>query len=225
MQPYFFPYFPYWQLIYAADKFIIFDDVNYKKKGFINRNYISSHGFKKFFTLELVGASQNKLISDIKIGKNRDLLLKRIAHDYKNAPFYDLAFPIIETIFKHDEENLARFLAFSMSTICRYLEISTPVINSSSLNKKADLKGASKVLGICKLLNADYYINPIGGLQLYNTNFFESQSVKLQFLKAGDLTFKGPTGFDQNISILEILLYNDVSTIKNALPNYSLIEV
>ena len=67
MQPYFFPYLGYWQLISAVDRFIVFDDVNYIKKGWINRNRILLNGKDHLFTLPLKGASQNKLINEIEV--------------------------------------------------------------------------------------------------------------------------------------------------------------
>ena len=70
MQPYIFPYIGYWQLINAVDVFVIFDDVSYIKKGYINRNSILLNGQGQRITLELIGASQNKLINEIEIRGN-----------------------------------------------------------------------------------------------------------------------------------------------------------
>ena len=78
MQPYLFPYIGYWQLIHAVDTFVIFDDVNYIKKGYINRNNILVNGQKQTFTLELMSASQNKLINDIDIGNNIEKVMESI---------------------------------------------------------------------------------------------------------------------------------------------------
>ena len=75
MQPYLFSYIGYWQLINAVDTFVIFDDVNFIKKGYINRNSILANGKSQTFTLELIGASSNKLINEIEIGNNINKIL------------------------------------------------------------------------------------------------------------------------------------------------------
>ena len=76
MQPYFLPYIGYWQLINAVDTFVIFDDVNFRKKSYIYRNFILSSGFSSQINLELYGASQNKLINEIEISSNFDKFVK-----------------------------------------------------------------------------------------------------------------------------------------------------
>ena len=78
MQPYFMPYIGYWQLIGAVDKYVIFDDVNYIKKGWINRNNILVNGNKKLFTISLHNASQNKLINEIAIADDFEKFDKTI---------------------------------------------------------------------------------------------------------------------------------------------------
>ena len=56
MQPYFFPYIGYWQLIKNVDKYVVYDDVNYIKGGWINRNNFLINGQKKLVTIQLNGA-------------------------------------------------------------------------------------------------------------------------------------------------------------------------
>ena len=78
MQPYFFPYIGYWQLINIVDTFVIFDDVNFIKKGYINRNSILVGGQSQRCTLELIKASQNKLIYEVEVGNNTNKIIKTI---------------------------------------------------------------------------------------------------------------------------------------------------
>src|SRR5690606_19151193 len=106
MQPYLFPYIGYWQLINAVDTFVIYDDVSFINKGYINRNYILLSGKPQRFTLELSKASQNKLINEIEVGNNQNKILRTISFSYKKAPFYKKAFSLIEDIFQQKEKNL-----------------------------------------------------------------------------------------------------------------------
>ena len=130
MQPYLFPYIGYWQLIHAVDTFVIFDDVNYIKKGYINRNNILVNGQKQTFTLELMSASQNKLINDIDIGNNIEKLLKTFEMAYKKAPYFEEIFPIIKKILLHDEKNVAKLIGYSLTKISNYFVLNTKIIYS-----------------------------------------------------------------------------------------------
>jgi septum formation inhibitor-activating ATPase MinD len=115
MQPYFFPYIGYWQLIKAVDKFVIYDDVNFIKRGWINRNKILNQGEGKFINLLVSQASQNKLINELEVLKNlihNKKLLKTLESCYRRAPYYADVLPVIESIITQDEGNLARYLEF-----------------------------------------------------------------------------------------------------------------
>ncbi|MDR6194877.1 WbqC family protein [Siphonobacter sp. SORGH_AS_0500] len=96
MQPYLFPYIGYFQLLNAVDKFVIYDDVAFINRGWINRNSILNNGKAQLFTVPLKEASQNKLIHEISIDtdqKWRDKLLKTIQQNYKKAPHFAAVFP------------------------------------------------------------------------------------------------------------------------------------
>ena len=171
MQPYFLPYIGYFQLINAVDVFVIYDDVNYIKKGWINRNTILVNGKGFLFNIPLQEISQNKIINQISIEENSNWkknLLKTIALSYKKAPFFAEVFPIVENIILQEEKNLAKFLTYSLREICNFLSISTSIVNSSEIEKNNDLKAQNKIIEICKIKEADSYINAIEGTALYD---------------------------------------------------------
>ena len=178
MQPYLFPYIGYWQLINAVDVFVIFDDVNFIKKGYINRNLILVGGKSQQFTLELIGASQNKLINEIEVGNNSQKLLKTIEMSYKKAPYFDNVYPIIEDILNNKEKNLAKFIGYSLEQISSYLKLNTKFIYSSDIEKDNSLKAQDKILDICKKLNATSYMNAIGGQELYSKEIFKENGIE-----------------------------------------------
>ena len=101
MQPYFFPYIGYFQLINAVDKFVFYDDVNYIKGGWINRNNILVNKQKKLISLNLVASSSNKNINEIRIGNRKNKVLNTIRQSYTKAPYFNKVFPIIEEIFNN----------------------------------------------------------------------------------------------------------------------------
>jgi len=225
MQPYLFPYIGYWQLIDAVDTFVIYDDVNYIKQGYINRNSILNRNKVQQFTLELIGASSNKLINEINIGNSRKKLLKTIELNYKKAPYFKIVFPIIQEVLMQDEKNLAKFIGYSLEKISAYLEIGTKFIYSSTIEKNNLLKGEEKILEICKKMNADKYINAIGGKVLYTKSIFKERDINLQFLETDLIEYKQFTNeFIPSLSIVDIMMFNSKYEIKyNILKRYNLI--
>lgn len=224
MQPYLFPYIGYWQLINAVDTFVIYDDVNYINKGYINRNSILVNGKSQQFTLELIGASQNKLINEIEVGNNREKLLKTIKQNYTKAPSFDKVYPIIENIINQNEKNLANFIGYSLEKISNYLEIDTKFVYSSNIKKDNTLKAQDKILEICNILKADKYINAIGGQELYNKEIFKENGIELNFLKTELVEYKQfKNDFVPYLSIIDILMFNSKDEIKNMLDRYELV--
>lgn len=223
MQPYLFPYIGYWQLLNAVDTFVMFDDVNFIKKGYINRNVILSNGQSQQFTLELIGASQNKFINEIEVGNNSKKLLKTIEMSYKKAPYFHLVFPIIENILNQEERNLAKFIGYSLEKVSNYLEIKTELIYSSELEKDNNLKAQNKILDICKRLNASSYINAIGGQELYDKEKFYEQNIKLNFLDTKLTEYKQfKNEFLPYLSFIDILMFNEKEKVIDMLNNYEL---
>lgn len=224
MQPYLFPYVGYWQLINVVDKFVIFDDVNYINKGYINRNKILVEGKPYQFTLELIGASQNKLINEIKIGQNSNKILKTIEINYKKSPYFKNVFPLIKDIFHQKEKNLAKFIGYSLKKITDYFEIDVSYIYSSDIAKNNNLKNQDKIIDICKILKAKEYVNPINGLNLYDRKMFIQKNIKLSFIKTKKVEYNQFNyKFVPYLSLIDIMMHNNKNVISNMLENYRLI--
>jgi hypothetical protein len=225
MQPYFFPYLGYFQLIHAIDVFVIFDDVNYINKGYINRNNMLLQNNIHPFNLFLEKASQNKLINEINLANNNLKLIKTIEIAYKKSKCFDESFPIIESIINSNEKNLAKFLGESINSICNYLELNKKIIYSSELANDKRNKGQQKIIDIVKLLDATEYINPIGGQEIYKKNEFIENNIKLNFIKMNEnLIYKQFNNeFIPNLSIIDVLMFNNNKERKDLLKQYILI--
>jgi len=203
MQPYFFPYLGYWQLINESDKFIFFDDVSYINKGYIDRNYIIYGGQPYRIKLELSKASQNKLISEINIGNNKLKILHQIDLAYRNSPQYENFMPIIVDVMKNEENNLARFLGYSIEKIAEYLEIKTKFLYSSNFH--TGKSGKNKIKDLTLLNNGNIYLNMIGGKFLYIQEDFNNSGIQLMFLKYRVVKYPQKTEeFDPYVSILDL---------------------
>lgn len=224
MQPYFFPYIGYWQLIKAVDTFVIFDDVNYINKGYINRNNILVNGQKQLFTLELIGASQNRLINEIEVGSNQNKMLKTISMSYKKAPCFSEVFPIIESILMCEEKNLSKYLGNSLKILAEYLNIKTRFLYSSDILKDNELKGEEKIIDIVKRLNTSVYINAIGGQELYDREVFAKNNLELYFLNPKSQEYKQfKNEFIPNLSIIDLMMFAKNDDIQEMLNKYTLI--
>ena len=224
MQPYFFPYIGYWQLINSVDIFIIYDDVNFIKRGYINRNNILINNVKHLFTLALIKSSQNKKINEILIGKNNKKILRTIEQSYLKAPFFHDIFPIIEDIFSNKEKDLSKFLGNSLQIFSKYLDINTKFEYSSMIMNDKSLQAQDRLIEISKILNATDYINAIGGEQLYDKNAFSDAGINLSFIQTKLINYKQFNNkFIPNLSIIDVMMFNSKEDIKEMLKKYTLV--
>jgi hypothetical protein len=227
MQPYIFPYIGYFQLINAVDKFIIYDDVNFINKGFINRNRILVGGQPHLFTIPLRDASQNKLIYEVELSVTepwRKKLLKTIQQSYLKAPHFQVVFPIIEEILLHDCSHISELATFGIQKICSYMGIQTEIVKTSRVYHNGHLKASDRILDICKQNNAQGYINPIGGMELYDKQVFEAESIHLKFIKSKESAYtQYKNEFVPWLSIIDILMFVDKENLGNLLTEYELI--
>jgi hypothetical protein len=228
MQPYFFPYIGYWQLINVADIFVIYDNVQYIKRGYINRNRILLDGVEKWITLPVKKDNRHMEIKDRSLSNTFENekfnLLKLIKHAYKQAPNFEVIYNIIESTILSGEDNLFEFVYKSIKAIINYLEIDTKIILASEILISSDSKGQNRIIEICKNLKAEEYINPIGGLNLYSKEEFRLQGIDLSFIKTGNIRYSQfGNDFVPNLSIIDVLMFNSIEEVKKMLIDYSLV--
>lgn len=228
MQPYLFPYIGYFQLINAVDKFVIYDDVNFINKGWINRNRILVNGKPYIFTVPLKNASQNELIKDLKLAIDdrwKIKFIRTLELSYKKAPYFDKTFDIIEKVINTKSTFLIDWHLRSFALIKSYLKIKTTFAMASTRYINQSLKGQNKIIDICITENADNYINPIGGKDLYDKRSFISNRIKLYFQKSDLITYKQFNNeFVPLLSIIDVLMFNSIKNIHNLLNLYKLEE-
>ncbi|RJG05828.1 hypothetical protein D3870_07170 [Noviherbaspirillum cavernae] len=227
MQPYLFPYLGYFQLIDAVDVFVLSDDLQYIRQGWINRNRILVQGQAKYIHIPIKHDSYLLNINERVFPDNHRstirTLLKTIATAYGRAPFFKDVFPMVESVMRSPERNLARYVENSIRTVCTYLQISTPILISSELGLKSDLRGQQRVIETVKSLKGDVYINPIGGVELYNFDDFKGQGIALQFHRMCDMQSRRPgDDFEPYLSIIDMLMFNSISDMRKRLSHYSL---
>ena len=223
MQPYFFPYIGYFQLIRAVDTFVIYDNIQYSKKGWVNRNRILRQGKEALISIPLKKDSDFLDIRDRRLaaGFRRERLLNQISDAYRRAPYFAEAFPIVETVLRHDDDNLFRFLYHSIISVCEYLQVDTDIATSSAIPIDHALRGQDKVLAICEQAAASHYINPIGGVPLYSREDFMHRDIQLQFLRTLPCLYpQMDKPFVPSLSIIDVMMFNSVRKIGHFLNAY-----
>jgi hypothetical protein len=228
MQPYFLPYIGYFQLINAVNEFVIYDNVEYTKKGWINRNRILVNGTDAMISLPIKKASDYLNIIDRFLADSWEIdnkkMLNRIAESYRKAPQFEEAYSIIEKCIKHKDINLFNFILNSLQIIMKHLDIDTRIVVSSSVPIDHHLKSDEKVMAICKERGADKYINPIGGMKLYDKENFIKNNIELHFLKSNNIDYNQYNKeFIPWLSIIDVLMFNHKEDIKSSLNHYTFI--
>lgn len=228
MQPYFFPYIGYFQLIAAVDTFIVYDNIKYTKKGWINRNRILRNGKDAMFSLSLKSDADSLDIRERELAADfsRDKLLNQLKEAYRRAPYFAEVFALVEEIVLHKDANLFRYLHHSIVRTCEYLGITTEILVSSGIDIDHDLKSQDKVLALCATVGATTYVNAIGGMELYSKQDFLEKSIELKFLKSRPFEYMqfGAT-FVPWLSIIDVMMFNSrKKTLAGIAGNYDLIE-
>jgi len=211
MQPYFLPYIGYFQLIGAVDLFIVYDNIKYTKKGWINRNRILQNGSDAPISLPLKRASDSLDIRDRELAADfdREKLLRQVAGAYRKAPYFAETYALVERIVRHEDHNLFHFLRHSIGQVCDRLGVRTEIKTSSQVTIDDRLKGADRVLALCKAVGAQTYVNAIGGADLYSKQTFKNEGVDLMFIKARPFEyhqFSDP--FVPWLSIIDVMMFN-----------------
>jgi len=225
MQPYFMPYIGYFQLINAVDVFVVYDNIQFTKKGWFHRNRILANGKDKMFSVPLKKESDYLYVAQRELADSFDneskKIIRKIKAVYQKAPYYKEVMPLIEECFQHGSGNLFDFIHTSLKLLTQFLQIDTKIIISSAIDIDHTLKSQDKVLAICKNLNADIYINAIGGKDLYVTEAFRNKGIELRFIKTKPVEYKQlDNEFVPWLSIIDVMMFNSKKRIKEYLHDY-----
>lgn len=223
MQPYFFPYIGFFQLAKSVDKFIVYDDIQYTKKGWIQRNRILVNGKPSMFSLSIKKDSDYLDIIERELSDSYDRvkLCRQILGAYKKAPFFNEVYPLLEDIINFKDNNLFSYVNNSISCLFNNLDIKTDLIVSSSLAIPRDNKSQERVVKTCIKMNASHYINPPGGVDLYSKDAFLKAGIELKFIDPVIQEYKqSGSEFISHLSIIDILMWNGISKTKQMVNEY-----
>jgi hypothetical protein len=218
MQPYFLPYIGYFQLIAAVDVFIVYDNIQYTKKGWINRNRFLRSGKPALFSLPLKSDSdfldirERELAADFQPAR----LIRQFEGAYRHAPHFTETMTLIERVMASPQRNLFGFVEWSIVAICKHLGITTRIERSSALSADRRLHREQRVIALCEAVEATTYVNPPGGVELYEPADFEARGIELRFLKPRPFPYRQfDDAFVPWLSIVDVLMFNSLSVVRD----------
>lgn len=223
MQPYLFPYIGYFQLLASVDEFVVYDNIQYTKKGWINRNRFLQNGSDVMFSVPLAKDSDYLDVRDRRIADAYApaSLLGKFAGAYAKAPHYAETRPLLEDVFGQDERNLFAFLHHGLVRTAAHLAVDTTIRVSSTVSVDHALTGQDKVLALCEALGATTYINPMGGVDLYSRSDFAARGIELRFLQPLPLEYaQFGQPFVPWLSIIDVLMFNPLDTVRGWLHSH-----
>ena len=233
MQPYLFPYIGYFQLMNAVDRWIVFDEIQFIDKGWINRNRILHPDVGKewqYITVPLANRGQFDKICDISIKSDidwRSQILGKLTHYNKIAPFYEETMTFVRDCFDTDETNISQFVTEVLKKTADYMCIDTKIDVQSDL--QLSIGGIEHpgqwALKISEALDASKYINPLGGLGIFRPDEFTASGIELSFLRT-DLTPypQKRNGFVPGLSIIDVMMFNEPLKCKKILEDCCLLR-
>ena len=225
MQPYLFPYLGYFQLVDAVDRFVFYDDVNFIKNGWINRNRLLLNGEPHYFTVPLAGASPFTPIKDIRCDTRdvrwKDKMLATFRQAYSKAPYRTQVMGLLEGVLGMPTDSIAVMARSSVMEVMDYLGIARNVIESSRIYGNGHLKGAARVIDICRREGAGTYVNAPGGRALYDAAQFEREQIQLRFLSGQLPEYRqGHAGFVPGLSILDVAMHCPPPAVRQMVAQY-----
>lgn len=230
MQPYIFPYIGYFQMINAVDKFVFYDDVNFIKQGWINRNKILVSGQEHLFTVPLSKATSFKLIKDTMINEKlfnawKIRFLQTLSQSYRRAPYFNVVYELVSVILSQPHTSISELAIASIKSVSHYMDLKTQFIISSQTYQNGELERQERLFDICRKENCFHYINALGGQKLYKKEDFQAQGIHLDFIKSSPLEYNQLNKqFIPYLSVIDLLMFNNPDDINCLITKYELIN-
>jgi hypothetical protein len=224
MQPYFFPYLGYFDIINRSDQWVVFDTPQYVRHGWMNRNRIlhPKTGWQ-YIVVPLKRHSRTESLMKIEIsnpGQLQERILGQLTHYNKKAPFFRETALLVANSLEKPSQYLARLNVDILERICRYLQIPFRYTFFSELDKLIDPINdpGDWALEISKALGATEYINPPGGEGLFDRKKFHEAGIKLTIANLIDFKYECPgCEFISHLSIIDVLMWNHPRAVKEFL--------
>ncbi len=226
MQPYFFPYLGYYQLVSNTNIFIFYNDVNFVERGWINRNYILMNKQKGLITIPLKKASSNKKINEIEILSDKKIfnkILRTIELNYSSAPNFKQGFVILKEIFDKGSNTIDQLAITSIDSVFKYLDLPFDYELSSNIDYDRTSTKVDKIVEISKNYNVDTIYFPPGSTSLYSDRDFSRRGLKSKVIHPVFKEYSQRLPNDQfipGLSMLDLIMNNDKNKLLGMLQSF-----
>lgn len=225
MQPYVFPNAGYFSLVQASDVFVFYDDVNFRKGGWINRNRIRINEAPYLFSIPLRNISQNVLIKDVEtsdVGRFRDRFLKQLRLAYGKAPYFDQGMAYVEKVLPSGDRHISDLAINSVKGLYELIKVEKRfLLSSEAFAGTRGMDKSERLIAITKALDADSYVNAPGGMSLYSKEYFSSCGVSLSFVRTRRLPGEQSGGdIEDGLSIIDAVMNHDANEILRLVDSY-----
>ena len=225
-QPYFFPYLGYYQLLFAVDRFVAYDDVAWINGGWIHRNRLLAQGRPAWFTIPTRGAGPRVSLDAVRVAEGpwRIKMLRTFEQSYARAPFRQPVLAMVEQVLSTTSPFVADVAVASLEIVSNYLGYATPIHRARNRYEESAARGQDRIIAICRAENATEYINAIGGTALYDRQVFQGAGITLRFLRG--IPQECVSADDRSrleLSILDTLMHNSIEQVRNMVAAYELV--
>jgi hypothetical protein len=226
MQPYFFPYIGYFQLVASSDTFVFLDNVQYINRGWINRNYVLSNGKAKLISIPLKNAPRhmwikNREISPVEYKKTLVKVNKMLQACYSKSEYYLDIQPLVMQVLNENDQSISQLAENSIKKVCDYLGVKKQFCHASKIitdHESSNLNGTERIAKIVDELGGTEYINPASGQELYAKDWFMSKGIKIYFMTPHIQSYpQGTSEFVPSLSIIDVLMNNSIEQIREML--------
>lgn len=183
MQPYFFPYAGYFRLLARSELFVIYDCVQFPRRGWVHRNQLPDfNGVPQWLTLPLLKAPQDVLIRDLQFPTNAQAVLAERLQTFPLTSHDPAVKAELMGVLLGTKQNVVDYIVSTLAFVARHLGLPWTVIRSSSLEVPESFRGQDRIIEIARRVGTRRYINPPGGRDLYDGEAFARQGMALDFL-------------------------------------------
>ena len=210
MQPSYLPWLGYFDLFLSSDLFLVYDNVQFDKDGWRNRNKIKTSNGPLWLTVPVLTTGMNKPTNkDIQINPREPWArkhLKSIEQNYRKAPYFNEIYPLLEKGLTREWKYLLELNMYFIETINQYLGIQTAFKFASEVKLDLPEGKNEKLVALCRHLKADEFYEPAGGKGYIDPGFFEQNGIRLSFQDYQHPVYPQLNGaFVPNLSVIDLL--------------------
>lgn len=207
LQSNYIPWKGYFDLIAAVDEFIIYDDVQFTKNDWRNRNKIKTQNGLQWLSIP-VGSDINRLICEVEI-KDKSWQAKHwssITHAYKRAKYFDsIACELMPLYLEQQHDNLSSLNRNLIDLICKILGIKTRITNSTEYTSA--MGQTERLVSLCRQVGATEYISGPSARNYLDIEAFSNSSIKLTWFEYDNYPEYPQLwgSFEHSVSVIDLL--------------------